>query len=371
MEEQPTVIADAATIKVYNVDKIDFETALKALRNGDTEITEDEDFSDLLIANVNDFVNVRSIPSTDGEVVGKLYGESVGRVISKTNDGWYEITSGSVTGFVKAEYCIVGDEAIALVDDVSTKVATVAAINLNVRSEPNTDSSILKIIPMGEDVLVIEELDGWVKVSVGSIDGYVSSEYVSVTNQFITAESKEEEAARLADEAEERRKQQEEQRAQQEAARAQQEAAAANNTTSANAGTAYSPVVSDNPTAVANENSSEIGLEVANFALQFVGNPYVYGGTSLTEGADCSGFVLSVYANFGVKLPHSAHADRKEGYAVEGGLDNAQPGDLICYDGHIGIYIGGGQIVHASTRRTGIKISDANYKKIAAIRRIF
>ena len=109
---------------------------------------------------------------------------------------------------------------------------------------------------------------------------------------------------------------------------------------------------------------------VAEFACQFVGNPYVYGGSSLTNGADCSGFVMSVYENFGVSLPHSSTADRKQGAAVSG-LEDAQPGDLICYSGHVAIYIGNGQIVHASNAKTGIIISNATYKKILAIRRIF
>ena len=115
---------------------------------------------------------------------------------------------------------------------------------------------------------------------------------------------------------------------------------------------------------------SGMGVEVANYALQFVGNPYRRGGTSLTNGADCSGFVMSVYQHFGVSLPHSSSADRKVGYAV-GGLAEAQPGDLLCYSGHVALYIGNGQIVHASTTKTGIKVSDASYRKILAIRRIF
>ena len=116
--------------------------------------------------------------------------------------------------------------------------------------------------------------------------------------------------------------------------------------------------------------SSSIGQAVADYAVQFVGNPYVYGGTSLTNGADCSGFVMSVYANFGVSLPHSSAADRHVGAAVDG-LANAQPGDLVCYSGHVGLYIGGGQIVHASTSRTGIIISNASYRTPLAVRRIF
>ena len=117
-------------------------------------------------------------------------------------------------------------------------------------------------------------------------------------------------------------------------------------------------------------SDGSLGSAVASYATQFVGNPYVYGGTSLTNGADCSGFVMSVYKNFGVSLPHSSSADRHVGYAV-GSLAEAQPGDLVCYSGHVGIYIGGGQIVHASTAATGIKISNADYRNPVAIRRIF
>ena len=114
---------------------------------------------------------------------------------------------------------------------------------------------------------------------------------------------------------------------------------------------------------------SSHGESVADFAVQFVGNPYVYGGTSLTNGADCSGLVMSVYKNFGVSLPHSSSADRNVGTDV-GGLENAQPGDIVCYTGHVGIYIGDGQIVHASTASTGIKISEADYRTPVAVRRV-
>ena len=109
---------------------------------------------------------------------------------------------------------------------------------------------------------------------------------------------------------------------------------------------------------------------VAEYALQFVGNPYVFGGSSLTQGTDCSGFVMSVYANFGVSLPHSSSGDRSVGYDV-GGLENAQPGDIICYSGHVGIYIGNGQIVHASTSKTGIVVGNATYRTPLCVRRIF
>lgn len=125
----------------------------------------------------------------------------------------------------------------------------------------------------------------------------------------------------------------------------------------------------ETPSSAASVSTHGSGNAVVDYAVQFVGNPYVYGGTSLTNGADCSGFVMSVYENFGVSLPHSSTADRNVGMDV-GGLENAQPGDLVCYSGHVGIYIGDGQIVHASTASTGIKISDADYRTPVAVRRV-
>ena len=112
-----------------------------------------------------------------------------------------------------------------------------------------------------------------------------------------------------------------------------------------------------------------LGQRIAQFALQFTGRPYVYGGTSLTNGADCSGFTMSVFQNFGISLPHSSSAQRSLGANV-GSLANAQPGDLICYSGHVGLYIGDGQIVHASNSRKGIIVSSATHKRILAIRRV-
>ena len=127
----------------------------------------------------------------------------------------------------------------------------------------------------------------------------------------------------------------------------------------------------ETPSSAASVSNHGSGKAVVDYAVQFVGNPYVYGGTSLTNGADCSGFVMSVYENFGVSLPHSSTADRNVGVDV-GGLENAQPGDLVCYSGHVAIYVGNNTIVHASNARDGIKYtSPANYRTILAVRRIF
>lgn len=314
-----------------------------------------ENFANLVIAQVNDYVNVRAVPDLEGEIVGKLYDDSVGTFLEET-DGWYKISSGSTTGYVKAEYCVTGEDAIELAKKVGTRLADVNTQTLKVRKEPGLDARVLTLVGSEDDLLVLEELDGWVKVNTVEGDGYVSAEYVDLHTEFVKAESKAEEEARLKKEAEERKKAQE-------AARKAQEK---RNRTAAAGGSSKS--VTTQPVTVA---GSGLGAQVANYGCQFVGNPYVYGGSSLTNGTDCSGFVMSVYAHFGVSLPHSSRADRAVGYAVEGGIANARPGDIICYSGHVAIYIGNGQIVHASTSRTGIIVSGAGYKNILAVRRIF
>ncbi len=319
--------------------------------SADEEISEEESFKSLVIAQVHDYVNVRDLPSEeDGEIIGKLYDKSVGYFIEEDN-GWYKIKSGSVEGYVKAEYCVTGEDAVELAKKVGTRIATVTTTTLKVRSGPGLDQEVLGLVPIEDELVVEEELDGWVKVSIEEGDGYVSLDYVTLSTEFVEAESKAEEEARLAKE---------------KAAREAANAAAKSNTSKSSGSSSSSYNAASTYTTATNS----IGSAVAQFALQFVGNPYVYGGTSLTNGADCSGFVMSVYNNFGVSLPHSSGADRSVGSAVDG-LANAQPGDIICYSGHVAIYIGGGQIVHASTAKTGIKVSDASYRTVLAVRRIF
>lgn len=341
------------------------ETTEEASEEETTEAAteEEQDFRGLVIAQVNNYVNVRSIPSEDGEIVGKLYDKSVGEFEEEVN-GWYKITSGNCTGYVKAEYCVTGDEAQALAKQVGTTYAVVNTTTLKVRQEASTESAVLGLVPIEEELVVVEELDGWVKVAIEEGDGYVSREYVNLRTDFVHAESKAEEEARLAEEAKER----EEARAAAAATEATRAAQAAEQTVQKQAQT--EAVIEAAQATAASSAGSEVGKAVIDYATQFVGNPYVYGGTSLTNGTDCSGFVMSVYANFGVSLPHSSSALRSKGYDV-GGLANAQPGDIVCYSGHVALYIGNGQIVHASTSKTGIIISNANYRSILAVRRIF
>ena len=300
---------------------------------------EAEALSKTVVAQVNRFACIHGTPADNGEFLGKFYNEAVGTLVAEEGD-WLLITSGSVTGYVKKQYCVAGEEAAELAKQVGTRVATVEAATLYVRTEADGASEVLCMVPEGEELLVLEETEGWAKVDVEEGQGWISTEYANVHSNYVTAESKEEEIARIARETQERQK-----------ARA-----AAKKTTQR-----VDYEVGE---------GSEMGKAVVEYALQFVGNPYVFGGTSLTDGIDCSGFVMKVYENFGVTLPHSSKADRTEGYAVES-LEDALPGDLICYSGHVALYMGNDQIVHASNSKTGIIVSKVNYRKILAIRRIF
>lgn len=322
------------------------EDLKKAANTGLSE--EEESFKNLVIAKVNDYVNVRDLPSEEGNIVGKLYDKSVGNFIEE-QDGWYKISSGSVEGYVKGEFCVTGDDAVDYAKEVGTRIATVTTTTLFVREQPGLEESIIGMVPIEDELIVTEELDGWVKVNIEEGDGYVSMDYVTLSTEFVKAESIEEEKARLAKEEASRK--------------AAKEAASKKVAENSSSGSK-----TDGGKTYANPTGST-GADVVKFAKQFVGNPYVYGGTSLTNGADCSGFVMSVYKNFGVSLPHSSAADRNVGAAVNG-LENAQPGDIICYSGHVGIYAGDGQIVHASTSKTGIIVSSATYRSILSIRRI-
>ena len=353
-------------------------------------VEEKSKFDKIGISIAESYVRVRKSASTDSEVVGKLYKGCVADIVKYEGD-WAKIKSGNVSGYILADYLAVGKDAEAIVDDYVSKTATVNTETLKVREKKSVESACLTLIPQDETYDVIKETDKWVKILIddGDIKGYVSKDYVKVEYKFEYAISIEEEKAKIA--AEEAAKRAEEERlaalaAQQQAAQNQQQSNNSSSNSNSNSSSNNSssnkkqPSTNNNNSSSSNSNSSSSnssssssGSAIANYALKFVGNPYVYGGTSLTKGADCSGFIQSVYRNFGYSLPRTSGAQSSAGRAVS--LSNLQPGDVIYYTSggsvsHVSMYIGNGKVVHASNRRDGIKISSYNYRTPAGARRI-
>lgn len=317
-------------------------------------------YANLGIAKVNEFVNIRTEANAESEIAGKLYSGSATDILATEGD-WVKIQSGNVEGYIKSEFLAIGTEAEELIEEVSNKYATINTQTLYVREEPSTEAEIVTMVPIEGKYIVEEEQDEWVKILVDDKSGFVSKEYVDVEVEFEYAISIEEELARIA--AEEAARVAEEERLAQIAAEAARQEAArrqttqTTQTTSAPAQTqAQAPAPTQAPPPATSSQGSSTGQAIANYAQQFVGNPYVYGGTSLTNGTDCSGFTSSVYRNMGYSIPRTSGGQAAAaGYAVN--IGDRQPGDLMFYPGHVAMYIGNNQIVHASTERTGIIIS--------------
>lgn len=328
----------------------------------DAKVSENEtpvvksEYESIAIAQVSNYVNLRSQPNEEGEILGKLYNNSAATIIATEGD-WYKIKSGTVDGYVKAEFVVSGADAEALAQEVGHRTATVNTETLKVRNEAGLDASVQTLIPQGESYDVVEELDGWVKIAVDSdIEGYVSAEYVNLETEFVEAESIEEEKARLEEE-ERVRKEAEEAAKKADEASKKKKSESKESTKSTESSEVAAPAV----TAPVSGSRAAI----VSYALQFVGNPYVAGGTSLTNGADCSGFTYSVFADCGISIPRDSRSQAAGGTPVDIGA--IQPGDLLFYSNggninHVALYIGNGQVVHASTAKTGIKISAYNYR---------
>lgn len=412
--EQYTKIAEASY-------KITEETAKEEIVTEETEITAEEavvsakaveakpveevsEYENVGVSVANNYVNIRQEPNTESEVLGKLYRGSAATLLEKEGE-WVKIKSGRVTGYINAEYLAIGFDVEELIDTYATKWAVVNTTTLKVREEASTEAVTLTLIPLGEHYEVLKEEDGWVQILLDEGDGeenqttgWVSGEFVDIEVEFEEAISIEEEQEELRREEEARLAEEERLRQLEEERRAQQQAAAnanknnssssgsSNKGSSASGGTSSSgsSSSSSNSESSSSSNSSSAessgtvasgdGAAIAAYAQKFIGNPYVYGGTSLTNGADCSGFVQSVYAHFGIKIARTSR-DQAVSAGKKVDLGSLQPGDLIFYTSggrvnHVAMYIGGGRVVHASNRKEGIKTSAYNYRTPYCARRV-
>ena len=360
-----------------------------------------EEKIELAVAAPNVYLNIHTDASLGSEVIGKLYSNDVAKILQDNGGDWVKIKSGSLVGYVLGEYLVKGDEAALLSELVKKNVAVVDNSENEVKVHKNkSEKNVIMTVSQGEQIEVREnmeeETDGWIEVATENGKGYVKMEDVSVTDSYPVAEAAEEQQERIenatvkdiADDAQKKAEKASEvaqaaaQKAEEAASIVEDENAELTKAEEKAAETALAvaekaQIAADNTKETAEtakkemlNHGAETGQAVADFALQFVGNPYVWGGSSLTHGTDCSGFTMAVYSNFGVGLPHYDASQRGYGIGIDS-LSDARPGDLICFYGHVGIYIGDGMMVHASNARDGIKVSRADYRAIAAIRRIF
>lgn len=343
------------------------------------------------ISIAHDYVHVRKAPNTHSKIMGKLYQGCVAD-IKETKGGWVKIESGNVTGYIKKSYLAIGDDAKKLIGKYGQRYIRVknSVITMNVREKQSLKSDILTQIPVEENYDVLKETKEWYKILIDEdTKGYVKKEYVSLHVRFKKAISIKEEKEALA------RKRRAERAQQERLAALERERAAANSSTgssgsTSNSSPSYSNRSSSSSSSSGSSGSSSsssssgssgsttrasgsTGSDIARYACNFVGNPYKWGGSSLTNGADCSGFTMSIYAQYGYSLPHSSASQAGCGRAVS--LSSVQPGDLIFYKhgssiGHVAIYIGGGRVVHAQSARTGITTSSMYYNQPACARRI-
>lgn len=335
------------------------EEAPAAGEEGNQAPEEDEqepesEYANLAIAQVNHYVNVRQEPNTDSQVLGKIYNGAVAQILETAGEDqdWFHVVSGSVEGYIKAEFFLYGDAAVEAVDNYVTRYATVNADRLNVRKEQSTDSKRIGYIDRGEKVKLLESLGDWLLVQyTDDRTGYVAAEYVTISEEFIYAKSIEEERA--------------EQAARRELAARM--AAQEQHTPESTVTTPQSP-----PETIYTSNE-ELRSSIVDYAMQYLGYPYVHGGRSLAGGTDCSGFTCYIYADFGYSISRTPAGQLKsDGRSID--YSEIQPGDIICYGKskctHVALYIGNGQIIHAANSRKGVVIYDADYDTIMGVKNI-
>ena len=342
-----------------SADYVTVRYALNEARKQDMRTTVLSLYENLGVSNVSNYLNVRDKASErDGKIIAKLPSNAGCDILETTDDGWYKIRSGKITGYVKSEYILTGQQA----EDKAMQVAKLMAIantdGVNVRSEPNTESRIWTQIASSEKFLVVSQQDGWVEIELDDSTAFISSDYVDVKyglNEAIPYTPVVEAPAK---------------------------GNGSTGSSKPSGGTTSKPgkggsskpsggSANDGAAGSSAGSVSSKRAQIANYAVQFVGNPYVWGGTSLTNGADCSGFTMAVMSHFGVSLPHHSGSQANAGRAVSS--SEMRPGDLVFYTNsggtinHVALYIGNGQVVHASNPSSGIKISRWNYRTPAKI----
>jgi len=298
-----------------NKDYVTVKYAINEARKLDLRAMVLNMYDNLGISEVDGYLNIREEPKEDGKIIGKLTSKAGCDILEQDGD-WFKIQSADITGYVSTQFIATGQQA----KDEAVKNASLMAIvqtdALNARSEPSNDSKIWTQLSKGTRYPVVEQQDGWVKIELEEDnDVFVKTDYVDVRYAL-------------------------------------------------NEAIHFSP----------EEIAASKRQQLVNYALQFLGNPYVWGGTSLTNGCDCSGFTMRILENYGVSLPH--YSGDQAGMGVKVSSDNMRPGDLVFYSNsggrinHVGIYIGNGQIVAAASRRSGIKISTWNYRHPTTIRNV-
>lgn len=363
-----------------------YATATKSVNEITVVTAQKSDFENIAVSQVTGYVNIRTQPSTTSEIVGKIY-NNCAATIEETVEGeggsWYKIKSGTVEGYIKAQYFITGEQAEQLAQQIGKEFATINTESLRLRERPDLSSNTLTLLSQGARYVVLGEEGDFYKVAVDAdMEGYIAQAYCKTTIEFDQAVSL----------AEEKQQKEEDARRKQEA----DTAIAVLEQVKSEAGTGSSSsdttelIIETNPEKSNNEQKSEAPkpsdstalagggsgpgsaavvsatrTAIVAYAKQFLGNPYVYGGTSLTNGADCSGFTQSVFANFDIAIGRSSRDQADKGKEIS--VDAVQPGDLLFYASgdyinHVALYIGNGQVIHASNSTTGIIISPYNYR---------
>ena len=288
-------------------------------------------FDQLVVAATDGYINIRETPEDEGisNIVGQFPEHAGGELLETVEaDGrtWYKIRSGGVTGYVSAEYCVTGNEARNIAVDAAQLTAYITTDALNVRSEPSLEATAWTQVTRDQSYHVLDQLDGWVEIELDGTDDEEGSDRAFISTRDNNVEV----------------------------------------TYGLPVAIEYYPALEAENAQMAFRNS------IVNYAVQFVGNPYVWGGTSLTNGADCSGFVQSVLRHFGISVPRVSRDQARSGNRITS--DQMRPGDLVFYANssgtinHVAMYIGNGQVVNAASRRSGITIYRWNYRTPVAIR---